>query len=121
MSTVTVYVSRRDSAPYNVLVEEEVADRFDSWLNEQNLTYTVNLADGTSMDFEASRVMKSDPIAYDQEMGRWVTYDTPLTYLDMPADLWFATRHGSDDEKAAAYRWIAAELGHDVDEGEGDE
>lgn len=118
MSTVIVYVSRRDSAPYNILVEEDVADRFDSWLNEQNLTYGMRLANGESMDWEASMILRRDPVAYEQEMSRWVTYDTPLAYLEMPADLWFNSRHGTDAEKVAADRWIAAELDHEYDDDE---
>lgn len=118
MSTVSVYVSRRDSAPYRVLVPEEVEDRFDAWLDEHNLTYTVHLANGEHQTYEASQVLRRDRIAYDQEVGRWVTYESDLTYLEMDADLWWSGKWGAGDEKAARDQWIAGELGHDTDDDE---
>lgn len=115
-TTVEVYVSRRDSAPYRVLVPEEVEDRFDAWLDEHNLSYTVRLANGEHQTFEASQVMRRDRIAYDVEMSRWVTYETDLTYMEMDADLWWSGKWGTDEQKAARDRWVAAWLGHDTDE-----
>lgn len=111
MSVVIVYVSRRDSAPYDVLTEERIEDRFDAWLDEHNLSYTVSLANGESMTFDASWVLKRDRIAYEQERDRWVTYDTPYTYMEMDAEMWWGGEHGSDEDKVARDQWIAREMG----------
>jgi len=112
MGTVVVYVSKRDRAPYRVLVEEEVEERFDSWLNEHNLDYRIELANGEHVTYQASMVLRHDRIAYDQEMQRWVTYDTDLAYLEMPADMWWAGKWGEDEAKIARNAWIAEHLDH---------
>lgn len=112
--TVTVYVRQDDEAPYTVYTESDMESQFDEMLDD---VYGVVKIGG--YEYDTSRALKEvDPVAYRQGYLEYVDSECSevLRELEMAWDLWWPGEYGTDGQKLERDRWIAGELGHDVDE-----
>jgi hypothetical protein len=97
-NTVTIYIRKDDTAPYDLHTDYDAHNAYDETLDE-----VYGMVQVAGMEYETSRALKElDPIAWRCGWIDWA--DSEYHELEMPDDL-----YNSDDEDAQS-DWIDAHI-----------